>query len=384
MGLVDLLVWVVDPQKYADARCTIATCARSPGTPPRCSSCSTRATGSASTPGGAREDLARLLATHGLGDVPVLAASARTGDGLGGCAPRWRIASPAARRRSPVSAPTWTSPRASSPRRRARESRPACAAATASSCWPRSARRRGSRPSRPPRSAHRRRGALATGLPWVSWLRRLRPDPLKRLRLGDAPREDVRTSLPAPTSVQRAQVDAGIRALAGDAAPRPARPVAERSPAGRRRIRDELADRLDRAVAGAELRMTRPRWWTPVHGLQLALAALALAGILWLALLAGLGYLQLDDAFPTPEVRGLPVPTALLAGGLLAGLLVAFLARLLNGAGARRRARRARRALDERVAAVAERARAGAAGGRAGDVLARRSSRPRPQALTSP
>jgi hypothetical protein len=33
---------------------------------------------------------------------------------------------------------------------------------------------------------------------------------------------------------------------------------------------------------------------------------------------------------------------------------VAFLARLVNGAGARRRARRARRALDERVAAVAE------------------------------
>jgi hypothetical protein len=91
-----------------------------------------------------------------------------------------------------------------------------------------------------------------------------------------------------------------------------------------------------------------------VRWLQRLLAVLALAGVLWLAVLAGLGYLQLDDAFPTPEVRGLPVPTALLAGGLLAGLLVAFLARLVNGAGARRRARRARRALDERVAAVAE------------------------------
>ena len=52
-------------------------------------------------------------------------------------------------------------------------------------------------------------------------------------------------------------------------------------------------------------------------------------------------------------MAGIPAPTALLAGGLLAGIVVAFLARLANGAGARRRARRARKALDERVAAVA-------------------------------
>ena len=107
-------------------------------------------------------------------------------------------------------------------------------------------------------------------------------------------------------------------------------------------------------AAGAELRMTRPRWWTPVRWLQRLLAGLALAGVLWLAVLAGLGYLQLDDAVPTPDLSGIPAPTALLAGGLLAGIVVAFLARLANGIGARRRARRARRALDERVAAVAE------------------------------
>jgi hypothetical protein len=100
--------------------------------------------------------------------------------------------------------------------------------------------------------------------------------------------------------------------------------------------------------------MTRPRWWTPVRWLQRLLAGLALAGAVWLAVLAGLGYLQLDDAIPTPDVSGVPVPTALLGGGLLAGILVAFFARLVNGTGARRRARRARRALDERVGAVAD------------------------------
>jgi hypothetical protein len=203
-------------------------------------------------------------------------------------------------------------------------------------------------------AAHRRRGALATGLPWIAWLRRLRPDPLKRLRLGDTPQEDVRTSLPQATHVQRAQVEAGIRALAGDAArglPDPWPSLARRAATA---STPELADRLDRAVAGAELRMTRPRWWKPVRALQLALAAVALAGLLWLAALAGLGYLQLDDVVPTPDLAGIPAPTALLGGGLLAGVLVAFLARLANGFGARRRARRARRALDERVGAVAD------------------------------
>lgn len=80
----------------------------------------------------------------------------------------------------------------------------------------------------------------------------------------------------------------------------------------------------------------------------------ALAGALWLAGLAGLGALQLGDVAPTPDVRGIPVPTALLAGGALAGLLLAALARGLTGTGARRRAARAQRTLRERVSAVAD------------------------------
>jgi hypothetical protein len=44
----------------------------------------------------------------------------------------------------------------------------------------------------------------------------------------------------------------------------------------------------------------------------------------------------------------------LLVGGAVAGLLLALSARIANGAGARRRAARARRNLTERVAAVAD------------------------------
>jgi hypothetical protein len=67
-----------------------------------------------------------------------------------------------------------------------------------------------------------------------------------------------------------------------------------------------------------------------------------------------LGYLQVGDLVPTPEVEGVPLPTLLLLGGAAAGLLLALLARLLNGLSARRRQRRARAALRRGVAAVAD------------------------------
>jgi len=116
---------------------------------------------------------------------------------------------------------------------------------------------------------------------------------------------------------------------------------------------EEIAERLDRAVAGADLQMRRPRWWRVAGALQRLLAAAVLVGMLWLLLLGVLGYLRVDDLIPVPELRGVPIPTWLLLGGALAGVLLAFLARIVNGAGARRRARAAGRSLRTRVEEVA-------------------------------
>ena len=72
--------------------------------------------------------------------------------------------------------------------------------------------------------SHRRTGALATGWPYVRWVRRFAPDPLRRLRLagGERPAElgagPARTSLPEATPVQRATVETAARALADRAA----------------------------------------------------------------------------------------------------------------------------------------------------------------------
>ena len=73
-----------------------------------------------------------------------------------------------------------------------------------------------------------------------------------------------------------------------------------------------------------------------MNGLQLALAIAAVAGAVWLGLLAFGAYLRLPDV-PTPEYRGIPIPTGLLVGGVILGLLLALLARRLASIGAKRR-----------------------------------------------
>jgi hypothetical protein len=88
--------------------------------------------------------------------------------------------------------------------------------------------------------------------------------------------------------------------------------------------------------------------------LQRLLAAAAVAGALWLVVLGVLSWLRVDDAIPTPELRGIPVPTLLLVGGVLAGILLAFMARVANGLGARRRSGKAARSLRRQVEEAAQ------------------------------
>jgi hypothetical protein len=199
--------------------------------------------------------------------------------------------------------------------------------------------------------AHRHRGALATGWPFIRWVRRLRPDPLRRLRLPEHPQEAVRTSLPPPAPAALAPVENAARALAGEASqglPDPwPRLTREAALAGR----DRLPDALDRAVAGTDLGTGAPRWWRAAGALQWLLGLVTAAGALWLLALAGLGLLRIEDVVPLPEVGGVPVPTALLLGGALAGIVAGLAARLVNGAAARRRGRAAVRALRRRVEA---------------------------------
>ena len=91
VGLVDLLVWVVDPQKYADAALHDRYLRPLAGHAAAMLVVLNQSDRLGEHADAARAtDLARLLSTQGLADVPVLAASARTGDGLERAARRAR------------------------------------------------------------------------------------------------------------------------------------------------------------------------------------------------------------------------------------------------------------------------------------------------------
>lgn len=368
VALVDVLVWVLDPQKYADAAVHdryLKPLARHGEVMVVVLNQADRL--DPTHVPGALDDVRRLLAADGLTGLPVLATSAATGAGLDrlravltGAVAAHRAAlrrvtadldGVAARLADAVGGPA----REDVDERTRRALTAALGAAAGIPAVGAAVQR-----------AAVHRAVQSTGFPFTRWLRRLRPDPLRRLHLDrartravtgpepDEPATVQRTSLPATGAVERSRVELALRRLADDAAaglPDPWPPAvhtAARSRAG------DLSDALDRAVATTDLGMTRkPLWWRAVGGLQFLLAATVVAGALWLLGLYGLTVLRLPEPEP-PQVGLLPLPTALLLGGLLAGLLLALLARALAVLGARRRRARAEARLRESVDDVAE------------------------------
>ncbi len=203
----------------------------------------------------------------------------------------------------------------------------------------------------------RLRANRATGWPVTSWLSRFKPDPLKRLHLdlgsaGKALTGTARTSMPQATQVQRARVDTEVRALADQVSEGLARPWASAVRRASTDRLDDLGDRLDKALAGSDLGDTRiPAWAGLVRGLQWLLIITATVGAVWLGLLAFGAYLQINDV-PTPQVAGLAVPALLLLGGVLAGVLLALISRALVGLTARGRARAADKQLRGAISEV--------------------------------
>ncbi len=206
--------------------------------------------------------------------------------------------------------------------------------------------------------AWRHRGTIATGWPMVSWVKRLKPDPLRKLRVGLSPRElsptDVsRTSLPRATSVQRARLDASLRGLLDVATEGVPRGWADRIRAVGRGNEKLLADRLDAAVAGTDLHMDRGHgWWVLVTILQWLLFMALIVGAVWLALPFVLALAQVPVDLPVITWQGWPVQTLLVAGGVVGGIALALLSRLFVEAGAQVKARQARKALTDAIGEV--------------------------------
>ena len=366
----DVFVWVADPQKYADARLhdeylqplrhhdTVMLVVLNQAD---------RLKGEGDVDR-VREDLRRLVRADGAGDHEVIATSARTGAGVDEL--RRRIGE-VVQQRSAAEARLVGDVRTSAEQ----------VGAGVADVTPPFTDEAGGRLQDALRTAsgvpvvldaverdYLRQANARTGWPFTRWLSALRPDPLKRLRLGDdtagptgiAP-SDVRavlgrSSLPAPTQAARANVQLATRQLAEEAGstlpPRWADAVVEAASP----TEDNLSDALDQAIVSTPLRTGNPWWWPVLGVLQLIFAVLAVIGLLWLVVLGVLAWLQMpmDPVFLT--VPGLPVPlpvpALLLVGGILLGLLLTVLAKVLARVGARRRRAVVAERLDEAIEEV--------------------------------
>lgn len=196
---------------------------------------------------------------------------------------------------------------------------------------------------------HRHLARQAMGWPPAKLVARWR----RRHPIADLPRAGT-------SRVARSEIDVALRDVAEAAADgaEPPWPAVLRSTATDRA--DELVTGLDaltattaRDVVGA------PRWWTVVQTLQRGLTAAAVIGAVWLLVVAALGgFLQFDVdplLIDTPGAEWIPLPSLLVVGGLVLGLLVALVVRIPAGAAARRRGASARRALRSAVDDLATR-----------------------------
>jgi GTP-binding protein EngB required for normal cell division len=208
------------------------------------------------------------------------------------------------------------------------------------------------------------RARSATGWPVTKWLNRFRRNPLRRLHLDGVPGDGsdtsrrgrnrrttvARTSLPEPTPVQRARVDAAVRGVADSVTVGMAKPWADAVRQASVSRLDDVSDALDKAVANTDLGVARdPFWWKGMRAVQWLLFLTAVVGAGWLAALAVFSYLQLPEPGRV-DWLGIPVPTMMLIGGVLLGVLVAVACRFAASVSARRRASRA----DNRLRAAIE------------------------------
>jgi GTP-binding protein EngB required for normal cell division len=364
LDLADLVVWVTDPQKYADAllhRRYLRTLAHRAATTVVVLNQIDRL--SPADADAATADLGALLAADGLPDVPVLTSSATTSPGIDALA---EVLRDAVERRvamlqrlsgdvdGAVDACRDLVGAAAQGRSAGRDARrdlvDSLAAAAGVAAVADAADR-----------TYRQRARASTGWPLTRWMRRLRMDPLARMRLGGQRRERLAaaSSREAPAPAVYAGVDLAARALSD----RYARGLPSPWPAAildaARSRRADLTDTLDQAVVGTALGLDRKRlWWRAVGVAQWLVTILAIAGTLWLLarlLLLALGFTQLGLPALSVDGGSVPYPTIGLVGGVLAGILIAMLARPAIGVGARRARSRTIARLTAAVADVADR-----------------------------
>lgn len=362
-GQVDVLIWVTDPQKYADAvlhRDFIQQYAGHDAVTLVILNQIDRIHEAERT--AVLDSLTAITRTDGLTTAPVLATSASTGEGIEGLRSRLleiarRKEASAARHHADLDLAAQRLREAADPGGLPERSDPHAIdqlvedLAVAARVDP---------VAEAVGASYRHRATGRVGWPALRWIRRLRTDPLVRLgldrRRGDSAVQ--RTSLPQPDAATAARSSGGVRRFADAVSDGGSDPWRAALRHRAQQHEDALPDALDQAVAGTDLRGRATSWWWPVLDVLQWIAMLAwVLGLAWLVLNAVLGFFGLPPT-PMPLLEGLgvpvPLPTALIVLGLAAGLLLTLAGGALVALTATRHRRRARRLVAARVREVAQ------------------------------
>lgn len=200
--------------------------------------------------------------------------------------------------------------------------------------------------------SHRHRARRATGWPPLRRFQARGRDPLGRLGLGRTHRGgDVgaRSSRPLPHGVATATLATAVRGEVD-------RSTLDWPDSWTASVEQRLDDvvqtlpiRLDRVIVATDLEDGRsPGWWTAVGALQWLATVTAALGALWLLAAFVVAWFQLPD-LPMPGWGGIAYATMMVVGGVVLGLLLGALSSQLAKVGATRAARRVRTRLQERV-----------------------------------
>lgn len=369
----DLLVWVTDPQKYADAILHQQYLKKFANHTHMVVVLNQADRLSAGAKEQCLDDIKRLLAKDGITGATTLAVSTKTGEGISELSSLLSIA--AARRAAQAASlvadlkdaaqtivtesggtPAGAIPQAAIEELNASLSNAAGVDAITDAVY----------------GSALRRSHIATGWPPTAWLARLGKDPLRTLGLterwirsdkknkaGRSVKGSEEVIRPATARSSMTSHDSRLEAKASTAV---RNFVSAQSAGGpidwqmnlRSQVGDtDLSDQLDAAISNSpSIVLGRPRWWKVVSFLHKVLLILLAAGLLWLTLLAVASYLQMDVP-SSPSWMGFPVPTVLTFVGLVGGILLGLLSRLFSLVHARRVAQRTYSALNAQIATVA-------------------------------
>lgn len=381
MRYVDVLVWVVDPQKYADAvihRDFMVPLAAS-GAQALCVLNQADKLAPAEVPA-VLTSLTRLLQAEGTEAhllAPPLAVSARTGEGVDVL--RDLLAQVAAAKSLSLQR-TDAQLRATASQLRTYAGGEGAVLAGAyaleaeqklvKACY---ASSQAEQVLQAATASYRRAAGQHTGWILTRWMSRLKADPLRRLHLGqqdekkssskaekpagmlgseseNAP-ELVASSLPPLSAAQKAGMANAVRQYSKQMAARVNEPWKRSMKEAALSREAELPELLERDIVRIDYGLGRTRApWVIFNTLQWIALLSALVGVGWLTLISGMAYLQIQlPPAPTPEGSPVPLPTLLLLLGILLGIASAGVGRLLTAMGSRYYARKLRGRLQTSV-----------------------------------